>query len=153
MSTPPDGGAAIYNPEPKVCDSGRPSINGIVQDHPRPLTEELREAYLGLLSLFYAGDELFGASARQSTQLLKLLMDRGPDRGYLSKLTKSILILDTLFISDTPGQAEAARRNVMAEELDFNFISGSRYLGAYLGSQEEFVACVKPQVEALAQRI
>ena len=35
-----------------------------------------------------------------------------------------------------------------AEESALNFVSGSRYLGAYLGPQEELAAWVKPQVEA-----
>ena len=34
-----------------------------------------------------------------------------------------------------------------------NFISGSRYLGAYLGPQEELEVWVKPQVEAWAHRV
>ena len=34
------------------------------------------------------------------------------------------------------------------EGLDLNFVSGSRYLGAYLGLQDHLEAWVKPQVEA-----
>ena len=34
------------------------------------------------------------------------------------------------------------------EGLEINFISGTRYLGAYLDHQEELAAWVKPQVEA-----
>ena len=66
----------------------------------------------------------------------------GEDRRYLPKPAKS------LFISDTPGQEEAAKREFEAEVLALNFISGSRYLGAYIGPQEELVAWLKPQVEA-----
>ena len=69
-----------------------------------PLSEELRAAYLGLLLPFYAGDAAFDGSLRQSAQLLKLLMKRGTDRGYFPEPAKS------LFISDTPGQEEAAER-------------------------------------------
>ena len=65
--------------------------------------------------MFYAGDEVFGASARQSTQLLKLLMERGPDRGYFPDLAKS------LFISDTLGQEEAVRREFAEEGFEINF--------------------------------
>ena len=42
------------------------------------LAEELRAADLGLLYPFYADDAAFDNSARQSAQLLKLLMKRGP---------------------------------------------------------------------------
>ena len=69
-----------------------------------PLLEELRAADPGLLSPFYADDVAFDGSAQRSAQLLKLLMKRRPDRGYFPEPDKS------LFISDTPGQEEAAKR-------------------------------------------
>ena len=69
-------------------------------------------------------------------------MNRGPDRGYFPEPAKS------LFISDTPGQEAAEKRYFAAEGLNLNFISGSPYLGAYLGPQAELEAWVKPQVEA-----
>ena len=71
-------------------------------------------------------------------------MKRGPDRGYLPNPAKS------LFILDTPGQEAAAKREFVAEGLTLNFVSGSRYLGAYLGPQAELEPWVKPQVEAWA---
>ena len=69
-----------------------------------PLAEDLRAADPVLLSPFYADDAEFDDLARQSAQLLKLLMDRGPYWGYFPEKSKS------LFISDTPVQEEAARR-------------------------------------------
>ena len=60
-----------------------------------PLSEELRAADPGLLFPFYADDAAFDGSAQQSAQLLKLLMKRGPDRGYFPELAKSLFILDT----------------------------------------------------------
>ena len=39
------------------------------------------------------------------------------------------------------------------EGLTLNFVSGSRYLGAYLGPQAELEAWVKPQVEAWSHRV
>ena len=106
------------------------------------LAEELRAAGPGILSPFYADDAAFDGSARRSAQLLKLLMRRGPDRGYLPEPAKS------LFISDTPEQEAGAKRAFAAEGLVLNFVSGHRYLGAYLGPQAELEAWVKPQVEA-----
>ena len=96
-----------------------------------PLAEELRAADLGILSPFYTDDAAFDGSAQRSTQLLKLLMKRGPNQGYLPKLAKSLLILDTL------GQEEAEKREFAVEVLTLNFVSGSIYLGAYLGPQVE----------------
>ena len=74
-------------------------------------------------------------------------MKRGPDRGYFPDPAKS------LFISDTPGQEVAARREFAAKGLTLNYVSVSRYLGAYLGPQAELEAWVKPQVEAWAHRV
>ena len=63
-----------------------------------PLAKELRAADPGLLSPFYADDAEIDSLAQRSAYLLKLLMDRGSDRGYFPKPAKS------LFILDTPGQ-------------------------------------------------
>ena len=80
-----------------LCQPGDPPVTilsreGVTQSDPLsmilheitfiPLAEELRAADLGLLSPFYANDAMFDGSARQSAQLLKLLMKRGPDWGY-----------------------------------------------------------------------
>ena len=56
----------------------------------------------------------------------------------------------SLFISDTPRQEEAAKRGFSVEVLALNFVSGSRYLEAYIGPQEELEELVKPQVEEWA---
>ena len=74
-------------------------------------------------------------------------MKRGPDQGYFPELAKS------LFILDTPGQEAAAKREFVAKGLTLNFVSGSRYLGAYLGPQAELVVWVKPQVDAWAHGV
>ena len=57
-------------------------------------------------------------------------MMRGRDWGYLPEPAKS------LFILDTPGQEEAAKREFAVEGLTLNFVGGSQYSGAYLGPQE-----------------
>ena len=82
----------------------------------------------------------FDGLARQIAQLLKLLMNRGPEWGYFPEPDES------LFISDTLGKKEAAKREFAMEGLTLNFVSRSRYLGAYLGPQEELEVWVKPQV-------
>ena len=76
-----------------------------------------------------------------------MLMKRGADRGYLPEPDKS------LFILDTPGQEEVAKREFMIEGLTLNFVSGSRYLGAYLGPRDQLDAWIKPQVEAWAHGV
>ena len=91
-----------------------------------PLAEELRAADLGILSPFYAYHAAFDGSARCIAQLLKLLMKRGTDRGYFPEPYKS------LFIADNPGEEEAANKDSAKEGLCLNFVSGNRYLGAYI---------------------
>ena len=44
------------------------------------------------------------------------------------------------------GQDAAAKRDFAAEGLTLNFVSVSRYLGAYLGPLVELEVWVKPQV-------
>ena len=53
------------------------------------------------------------------------------DRVYFPEPAKS------LFIMNTPGQEEAAKREFWGEGLVINFISDSWYLGTYLVPQEE----------------
>ena len=74
-------------------------------------------------------------------------MKRGPDRGYLPEPAKSLFILDTL------GQEAGAKREFASEGLTLNFVSDSRYLGAYLGPQAELEAWLKPKVEACAHGV
>ena len=112
-----------------------------------PLAEELKVEHLGLLSPFYADDAAFNGSAQQSAQLLKLLMKRGADWRHLPEQAKY------LFIRNTPGQEDAAKIDFTVKGLTLNFVSGSIYLGAYLGPQEELEAWVKPQVEAWAHGV
>ena len=54
-------------------------------------------------------------------------MKKGPDRGYFPEPANS------LSISDTPGQEAVSKQEFAKEGIVLNFISSSRYLGAYLG--------------------
>ena len=58
-----------------------------------PLDEDLSAADSGLLSPFYAYDTEFDGSSQQSAQILRMLMDRGPDRGYFPETAKSLFYL------------------------------------------------------------
>ena len=69
-----------------------------------PLEEELRDADPTLLSPFYTDDPPFDGLTRRSASQLKLLMGRGPERGYFTEPSKS------LFIADTPEDEEAVKR-------------------------------------------
>ena len=112
-----------------------------------PLAEVLRAADSGFLSPFYVDDAAFGGLERRSAHLLKLLMKRGTNMGYLPEPDKS------LFISDASGQEDVAKGGFAKEGLDLNFMSASRYLRSYLSPQKELEAWIKPQVEAWAHGV
>ena len=84
-----------------------------------PLEEDLREADLTLLSLFYADDAAFDGSARRSAAQLRQLMDRGLDRGY-HEPAKSI------FIAENPEDKEATRREFEQALLHLNYVDCSK---------------------------
>ena len=67
-------------------------------------------------------------------------MERGTEWGYFPELAKS------LFLSGMPGQEEVTRDEFTTEGLLLTCVSGSWYLGAYLGLQEELEAWVKTHV-------
>ena len=50
-------------------------------------------------------------------------------------------------------QDEASKREFAVEGLDLNFISGSRYIGAYIGPRDQLEVWVKPQVWVWAHRV
>ena len=112
-----------------------------------PLVEDIWVADLGLITQLYTDDVAFDGLVWRSTQVFKLLMERGLDRGYFTKLFKY------LFIVETSGKDEAARREFAVKGLDIFFLGGSRYLGSYLGAWEELEGGVKYQVEAWYHRV
>ena len=68
--------------------------------------------------------ELNGLSWRST---LKILLEQGLAWGYFPDLDKS------MFILDTPAQEEASWRVFLPEGLYLILVSGSRYLGGFLG--------------------
>ena len=61
-----------------------------------PLAEDLRAAAPGLLSPFYVDGRAFGGFSRQSAQLLKILMERGPDQ-----IVWNIIEFDKTYVTHT----------------------------------------------------
>ena len=96
-----------------------------------PLTEEMRDADPPLLSPFYDDDTASDGSARRGAAQLRLMMDRGPDRGYFPHPAKSF------FIVDNPEEKEAAKRDFKRAGLNINYVDDGCYLGEYWGTREE----------------
>ena len=70
------------------------SLEGVIQGDPIsmllygitlvPLEEDLKDMDLTVMSHFCADDAAFDGLTRRSVAQLKMLMDRGPDRGYFT---------------------------------------------------------------------
>ena len=69
-----------------------------------PLEEELQDSDPTPLSLIYSDDAAFDGLARRSVAHLRLLIDRGPERGYFPEPAKY------LFIAGNPKEKEVAKR-------------------------------------------
>ena len=83
------------------------------------MEKELRDAYPTLLSPCYAEYAVFDGSTRQSELQRRLLMYRGPDRGYYTEPSKS------LFIAVNPEEKEAAKMEFEQAGLNLNYVDGS----------------------------
>ena len=81
-----------------------------------PLEYYLRSVDPGLITPFYAYYVLFEGLARRISPILKLFLDRGPDRRYLPEPSKS------MFISDSPNKEEAENQKFNSEGLNINFV-------------------------------
>ena len=60
------------------------------------LVEDLRDLDTTLLSPFFSDDVAFDGLVRPSTAQMRLLMDRGTERGYFPELSKLLFIADKL---------------------------------------------------------
>ena len=89
---------------------------------------------MGFITPLYADDAEFDGSVWRIPQLFKLIMERGPNRGYFPDPAKPLLV------ADFSEQEEYAKREYTAEGLELNFLGGSQYLGAYLVPREELEA-------------
>ena len=112
-----------------------------------PLAEEIRDVDPTILSPLYSNDAAFDGSTRRNAAQLRLLIDRGLERGYFPKPAKSI------FIANNPEKMEAAKREFERVGLHLNYIDGRRYLGAYLGPREELEEWMRPNVKVWAHKV
>ena len=99
-----------------------------------------------ILTTCYTDNAEFGGTAWRISQILKLILERGPDRGHFPEQAKS------KFIADSTNQ-ETEKQEIETEGLQLKFDGGSQYLEEYLGPREEVEAWVQPQVEAWANRV
>ena len=90
------------------------------------LAEDLSVSHPGIIITFYLENAAFDRSAQRSAQILKLLLEREPDREYFPELAKS------LFIASSLNQEEAEKREFKSEGMQLKFVGIILYLGDYL---------------------
>jgi hypothetical protein len=103
-----------------------------------PLAESMRRAVPDLVQLWYADDAAMAGEADKIAKATRLLEVEGPARGYFPEPAKSILIC-----------SPAVREDVQTELREFNFQyrSGARYLGGYIGTPEAKQQWLAPQIQ------
>ena len=103
-----------------------------------PLIRDLRMPPTGVIQPWYADDAGASGSFAGIPQHLNNLMVRGDPRGYLPERTKSILIVSL--------------QNVLRAEDFFRgyspkTVTGSRYLGGFMGTEAEQAQWLEDKVE------
>ena len=110
-----------------------------------PLATQLREAEPSLIQPWYADDAAMSGPADAIARAMRLLEVRGPARGYYPEPSKSI------FIPDNAADADRCREILV--ELPFKHQTGARYLGSFLGSDEERQEWLRPQIQTWVEGI
>ena len=71
------------------------------------------------------------------TKLFNLSQTTGPARGYFPEPTKTILVVN-------PAMVERAKAHL--EHLGFTIVSGTRYLGGFIGSRADESSHIRQKV-------
>ena len=98
-----------------------------------PLILELRTAHPSVTHLWYADDAWVGGTFGGIRQHLVDLMVRGLPRGYFPELIKSILVVSPWNVP---------RLEAFFRGYGLQFVTGSRYLGSFVGSKAAHNSCL-----------
>ena len=111
-----------------------------------PLLEQVREDVPGAFVPMYADDLASGGAARRNASVMQSLILHGSDYGYYPEPEKSWYIC---LLED-----EAEARRVFEEfGLAIQFTRGQRYVGGFIGGEEERDEWLVPQVEKWAESV
>lgn len=123
-----------------------PSREGITQGDPAsmflyaitmtPLAEALRLAFPELFQAFYADDGAAAGKASDIARFMDCLNAWGPSRGYYPEPDKCVLV----------STNEAQARVVLAR-FPFQYRSGHRYVGSFVGPDEDRREWLRPQIQ------
>ena len=103
-----------------------------------PLSEQLRLAVPTVAQPWYADDAAMEGPVRGIATAMRLLQQQGPARGYYPEPAKSIFV-------GHAGTLDRAKHLLM--EFDFQYSSGSRYVGGFVGDAKSQSEWVDPQIE------
>ena len=106
-----------------------------------PLSKRARVRVAQLLHLWYADDGALCGPLRDIAAAARIIAGEGPHRGYYMEVSKSLLLVP----SDTTAEDLAA-----LDGLAFKRVECARYLGGYLGTEQQVRDWVRPQAEAWA---
>ena len=102
-----------------------------------PLARRIRDATTGGNLIGYADDKSFVGTASQIDSAMQLLLQHGPPRGYFPEPDKSTLIC---------RPQDQATMQQLLHRYQFQYKSGSRYLGGFIGDDDEHENWLKAQV-------
>ena len=109
-----------------------------------PLAKSLRDAKPAVLQPWYADDMAMHGHVNDITDIMRLLLKEGPQRGYFPEPAKSICICDL--------QTQNRVRPFL-EEFKFQYKEGYRYLGGYIGTTETLQQWLQPKVAEWAEGV
>ena len=104
-----------------------------------PLVRELKQQVPDVIQPWFADDASGGGKFLQLGKMIRLLIEKGPARGYFLEPTKSILIV-------RPSQVASAITQFA--DVGLTIVTGHRYLGGYLGEPEDERRYIEQKVEA-----
>ena len=109
-----------------------------------PLTHILRRQTEEMMQLWYADDAAAGGKFDKVLCYFNTLTREGPKRGYFPEPTKSILCVKPQSV---------VRATALFQHLGFKIVTGTRYLGGHIGTEDECDQWVKKKVAGWADGV
>jgi hypothetical protein len=102
-----------------------------------PLTRQLKREVHQVHQAWYANDAAAAADFTSIKIFMERLIELGPAYGYFPEALKSILVV---------SEANKAAAEVYFRDMKFKVVTGSRYLGGFIGSDHDLHAWLKDKV-------
>ena len=102
------------------------------------LIRDLRRAYPRVTQTWYADDVGAGGKFEEIMDHFRDLQLKGPARGYYPEPTKRILVV---------AERNVARAKEYFRGMGIKVVTGSRYLGGFLGEMDAEASWIKKKVE------